>query len=73
MPPARASKPDTEEAESRNLAPVFSAERLSGNPHFGCYDGKTIANRLAAASSDARVLVAGAGGNAADAGSPKAR
>lgn len=51
-------EPDIRKAESRNLVPVLSAERLSGNPHFGGYDGKTIADRLAAAFPDARVLVA---------------
>jgi hypothetical protein len=49
---------DIREAESRGLVPVLSAERLSGNPHFGGYDGRLIADRLAAAFPDARVLVA---------------
>ena len=51
-------EPGIREAESRDLVPVLSAERLSGNPHFGGYDSKLIADRLAAAFPDARVLVA---------------
>lgn len=41
----------------RDRVPVLSHERLSGNPHSGGYDSKTIAERLAATFPDARVLV----------------
>jgi hypothetical protein len=51
-------EPEIREAEFRGLVPVLSAERLSGNPHFGGYDSKLIADRLAAAFPEARVLVA---------------
>jgi hypothetical protein len=50
-------EPDIREAGSRDLVPVLSAERLCGNPHFGGYDGRTIADRLATVFPDARVLV----------------
>lgn len=37
--------------------PVFSAERLCGNPHSGGYDAAEIANRLRAALDEARILI----------------
>ena len=50
-------EPGIREARARNLVPVLSSERLSGNPHSGGYDSKNIADRLAAVFPDARVLV----------------
>jgi hypothetical protein len=44
-------------AQARNLVPVLSAERLSGDPHFNSRDSEAIAFRLAATFPDARVLV----------------
>jgi hypothetical protein len=43
--------------QSQGLVPVVSSERLSGNPHYGGYDSKIIADRLAAVFPNARVLV----------------
>jgi hypothetical protein len=37
--------------------PVVSAERLSGNPHSGGFDSKTIAARLAEIFPDGRILI----------------
>jgi len=45
------------EAREKGLIPVLSYERLSGSPHAGGYDSRPIADRLAAAFPDARVLV----------------
>jgi len=50
-------RPDIEEAAKQGLIPVLSAERLSGNPHSGGYDSVQIAERIAAAFPEARVLV----------------
>ncbi len=50
-------EPRTREAQAQNLVPVISWERLSGMPHSGGYDSKIIADRLAAAFPNARVLV----------------
>ena len=50
-------EPRIREAQARNLVPVLSRERLSGNPHSGGYDSKIIADRLAAVFPTARVLV----------------
>jgi len=41
----------------REACSVISSERLSGNPHSGGYDSKTIADRLKAVFPDAKVLV----------------
>ena len=37
--------------------PVFSAERLCGNPHSGGYDAAEIAGRIEAALGEARILI----------------
>ncbi len=50
-------EPRVREAQARDLVPVISWERLSGMPHAGGYDSKIIADRLAAAFPNARVLV----------------
>jgi hypothetical protein len=42
---------------ARELVPVVSAERLSGNPHSGGYDTGGIAERLRNVFPDARVLI----------------
>jgi len=52
-----AFQPGIKKAQARNLVPVFSHERLSGNPHSGGYDSKQIADRLAATFPEARILV----------------
>jgi hypothetical protein len=44
-------------AQARDLVPVISWERLSGTPHSGGFDSKIIADRLAAAFPNARVLI----------------
>ena len=36
---------------------VFSAERLSGNPHSGGYDAAEMANRIRASFDEARILI----------------
>ena len=36
---------------------VFSAERLSGNPHSGGYDAATLADRIKGTFGDARILI----------------
>src|SRR5215218_14466 len=50
-------RPAIEKVRERDLVPVLSAERLSGNPHSGGYDSKQIAERLAATFPEARVLI----------------
>jgi len=45
------------EALGDGLVPVISKERLSGSPHSGGYDSKSIADRLAAVFDAARVLI----------------
>lgn len=50
-------EPGIREAQAQNHVPVLSSERLSGNPHSGGYDSKTIADRLASTFPNARVLV----------------
>jgi len=52
-----AFRPGIEEAIGRGLVPVLSSERLSGNPHSGGYDTVQIAERLAAAFPEGRVLI----------------
>ncbi len=52
-----AFRPGIERAQQNSLVLVLSAERLSGNPHSGGYDSKQIAERLAAAFPEARVLL----------------
>jgi len=49
--------PGRSEATALGLVPVISDERLSGSPHAGGYDSTTIADRLAAAFTEARVLI----------------
>jgi len=44
-------------ARGESLVPVLSNERLTGEPHSGGYDSKTIADRLAAVFPGARVLI----------------
>lgn len=46
-----------EASEKRNLVPVLSYERLSGAPHHGSTDSRQIADRLAEAFPEARVLI----------------
>lgn len=48
---------DLDKAHSLCLKPVFSNERLSGNPHSGGYDSKEIACRLAQVYPDGKVLI----------------
>jgi hypothetical protein len=50
-------EPKIRKAQAQDLVPVVSSERLSGNPHFGGYDSKIIADRLAAVFPNARILV----------------
>lgn len=45
------------QARQNGLIPVLSAERLSGNADSGGYDTKEIANRLAAAFPQGKVLI----------------
>lgn len=45
------------ESLGRGLAPVVTAERLSGNPHSGGYDSRELADRLHATFPDDLVLV----------------
>ncbi|HEX2181585.1 MAG TPA: sulfotransferase domain-containing protein [Rubrobacteraceae bacterium] len=52
-----ALEPGMREAQARDLVPVLSHERLSGNSHSGGYDSKAIADRLVATFPDARVLL----------------
>lgn len=49
--------PRVERAEEEGLVPALSAERLSGDPHRGGFDGKLVADRLAETFPEARVLV----------------
>jgi hypothetical protein len=49
--------PLVERVSSEGLVPVVSFERLTGHPFSGGYDGKEIADRLAATFPDGRVLV----------------
>ncbi|MEN8159774.1 MAG: sulfotransferase [Myxococcota bacterium] len=54
----RAQLTDELEACAREGAiPVVSMERLSGNPHSGGYDSRTLADRILAVFPDARVLI----------------
>lgn len=48
--------PKLEDASTRGLVPIVSAERLSGNPHSGGYDSHDIAERLREVFPQARVL-----------------
>ena len=52
-----AFEPGIREAQAQALVPVLSYERLSGGPHSGGYDSKTIADRLITTFPDARVLM----------------
>jgi len=49
--------PGIQRAEAEERVPVLSHERLSGNPHSGGYDRMLVADRLAGALPDARVLI----------------
>jgi len=49
--------PKLESARCDNLFPVFSSERLSGNPHSGGYDSKIIADRLKQVFPDSKILI----------------
>jgi len=46
-----------ERCERDGLIPVISMMRLSGNPHAGGYDSRTLADRIAAVFPAARILV----------------
>jgi hypothetical protein len=46
-----------ERCEREGLIPVISMMRLSGNPHAGGYDSRTLADRIAAVFPGARVLI----------------
>jgi len=48
--------PGLADAEARGLVPALSAERFSGNPHSGGYDGALVAERFVEALPGARVL-----------------
>ncbi len=49
--------PKIEQALQKNLIPVISAERLSGNPHSGGYDSKEIADHLKKVFPEAKILI----------------
>ena len=44
-------------ALERDMIPVISAERLSGNPHSGGYDSKELASRIASVFPQANILI----------------
>jgi hypothetical protein len=44
------------EIDSGNRVPVISYERLSGNPHAGGFDARTIADRIRAVFPEARIF-----------------
>jgi len=46
-----------EHCEREGLIPVISMMRLSGNPHSGGYDSRTLADRIAAVFPRARVIM----------------
>lgn len=48
---------ELEACAREGLVPVFSQERLSGNPHSGGYDSRTLADRVLAVFPEARVLI----------------
>ena len=50
-------EPGRRRAEDEGCVAVLSHERLSGNPHSGGYDRREIAERLAGAWPEARVLI----------------
>src|SRR5215217_1431938 len=50
-------EPKIWEAQEKDLVPVLSFERLSGSPYAGGYDSRPIADRLAAAFPDARIML----------------
>ncbi len=52
-----ALEPEFEAARARGLVPVVSSERMSGSPHTGGYDTRTIADRLYETWPDANVLI----------------
>jgi sulfotransferase family protein len=56
-PIAERLEPGLREARDQGLVPVLSHERLSGNPHSGGYDSRSVADRLAAALPNAKVLI----------------
>lgn len=49
--------PKLERCEREGLIPVISMMRLSGNPHSGGYDSRTLADRIAAVFPRARVII----------------
>jgi hypothetical protein len=50
-------EPELAACVREGVIPVISMERLSGNPHAGGYDSRTLADRLLAVFPDARVLI----------------
>jgi hypothetical protein len=52
-----ALEPELAECAREGVVPVVSMERLSGNPHAGGYDSRTLADRLFAVFPDARVMI----------------
>jgi hypothetical protein len=50
-------QPVLRNAYEKHFSPVLSVERLSGSPHSGGYDSKEIADRLAQAFPQAKVLI----------------
>ncbi len=49
--------PKINETIDKHLIPVISEERLSGQPHSGGFDSKTIAERLATVFPNAKILI----------------
>ncbi len=49
--------PELTAAQEKNLIPVLSVERFSGNPHSGGYDSTLIADRFAELLPNAKVLI----------------
>jgi len=49
--------PKIDEAIKNDKFPVFSSERLSGNPHSGAYDNKNMADRLLSVFPQAKILI----------------
>jgi len=49
--------PKIDNAIKNNKLPLFSSERLSGNPHSGAYDNKNIADRLLSVFPQAKILI----------------
>jgi len=49
--------PKIDESIKNGKFPIFSSERLSGNPHSGAYDNKNIADRLFSVFPQAKILI----------------